>query len=211
MKALFFTIFCATLLFSSCNQNRSKEQETEDSTQIKVPQSHEEIQQFREVVTRFVRAYISQDNRKANALLHPDLGFTVIYRPGVADVFAKVDSIDFAHPVPAYFPYPIFSNDYVLTFESLPTFDCGTEKWSKEGFFCDTTSHPDQLSRIAAFQKEFNKQELSEAQIEEIKAAEKKSYRVILTGRDPLIFHLQQQEGAWYITVLDRAYAGCDA
>ncbi|TJZ62189.1 hypothetical protein FAZ15_06690 [Sphingobacterium olei] len=211
MKSLFFTIFCAILLFSSCNQNKGKEGGDQDSTQIKAPQSEEEIQLLSEVITRFVRAYISQDNQKANALIHPDLGFTVIHRPGVADVFTKVDSIDFAQPVPEYFPYPTFSNDYVLTFESLPAFDCGTEKWTKEGFFCDTTSHPDQLSRIAAFQREFNQHEFSESQMEEIKNAERKSYRVILTSRDPLIFHLQQQEGVWYITVLDRAYAGCDA
>ncbi|WP_140936776.1 hypothetical protein [Sphingobacterium lumbrici] len=210
MKSLFFTIFCVMLLFSCCNQNKSKEQGAQDSTQIKVPQSEEEIEQLSEVITRFVRAYINQDNQKANALIHPELGLTVIHRPGVADVFTRVDSIDFAHPIPEYFPYPTFSNDYALTFESLPTFDCGTEKWTKEGFFCDTTSHPDQLSRIAAFQKEFNQQEFSEAQIEKIKDTEKKSYRVILTSSEPLIFHLQQQEGVWYITVLDRAYAGCD-
>ncbi|TJY67875.1 hypothetical protein FAZ19_01015 [Sphingobacterium alkalisoli] len=211
MKSLFFTISGVLILLSACNQNKSKEQETQDSTYIKAPQTMEEVQQLSEVVTRFVRAYINQDNEKANALIHPKLGFTVIHRPGVADVFTKVDSIDFGTPVPAHFPYPTFSNDYVLTFETLPTFDCGTEKWSKEGFFCDTTAHPDQLSRIALFQREFNQEEFSDAEIDAIKNAERKSYRVILTAKDPLIFHLQHEEGVWYITVLDRAYAGCDA
>lgn len=210
MKRIIWVIWCS-ILVQSCNQTKSTSTDEKDSTQVVAPKTVEEVQQISEVITKFVRAYISQDQQKINALLHPDLGLTIIYRPGVADVFTRVDSIDFTKPVPEYFAYPKFNNDYVLTFEKLPDYDCGTEKWSKEGFFCDTSRHPDQLSNIALFQKEFNDKKFSDEQIESIKLNEKNTYRIVLTASENLIFHVEMYQGQWYVTTLDRAYAGCDA
>lgn len=200
-----------TIFIGSCGEgNKKKDQKKEDMETI-TPATIEEENQLTEVITRFVRAYVSKDNQKVNALIHPDLGLTIIYRPGVSDTFVKVDSLDFIKPVPDYYPYTDIVNDYVLTFEKLPEFDCGTEKWSKLGFICDTTSHPNQLSNIIAFDKEFDESKFSEEQLEKIEVDEAESYRVIVTSDTPLIFHVQKYKGNWYVTTLDRAYAGCDA
>lgn len=206
------TVALLVVLLASCGQG-TKKQETEkkDTLATVTPITIEERNQLTEVITRFVRAYISRDNQKVNNLIHPDLGFTVIYRPGAADTFVKVDSMDFWNPVPDYFPYPVMQNDYVLTFEKLPEFDCGTEQWTKLGFFCDTTSHPKQQSNIAAFEKEFDESKLTEEELEVLEKNEEASFRVILTSKMPLIFHVQRYNGNWYVTALDRAYAGCDA
>ncbi|WP_164109885.1 MULTISPECIES: hypothetical protein [Sphingobacterium] len=198
-------------LLTSCGQRHSEERTTKDSVEVVAPVTVEEKNDLTEVVTRFVRAYVSKDNNKVNRLVHPDLGITIIYRPGASDTFVKLDSIDFAKPMPDYFPYPDFSNDYTLTFEKLPEFDCGTEKWNKLGFFCDTTSHPNQLSNIVAFEKEFDETMFSEEQLEAIEVAEAESFRVIVTTATPLVFHVRRYKGIWYVTTLDRAYAGCDA
>lgn len=201
-----------SFVLGACNQKRNKSQEEKkDSVTVVSPQTVEEQNELSDVITRFVRAYASKDNAKANALIHPDLGIYIIYRPGAADTFVRLDSLDFSRPVPEVFDYPDITYDYVLTYEKLPTFDCGTEKWDKTGFFCDTTSHPNQLSNIAAFEDEFDEDKFSEEDLVILEKGEQESYRVILTTTEPLIFHVRKYQGKWYVTTLDRAYAGCDA
>ncbi len=200
------------LLFASCGQGGKKqEEEKKDSVEQVLPVTAEERNELSEVITKFVRAYENKDGGKVNKLIHPELGFNVIYRPGASDTFVKVDSIDFAKAIPEYYPYSSIKNEYALTFAKLPEFDCGTEKWTKQGFFCDTTSHPNQLSNIVAFEKEFDQSLFSESQLEELEKSEAESFRVIVTLDVPLVFHVQRYKGNWYVTVLDRAYAGCDA
>jgi hypothetical protein len=199
-------------LFISCNQGKKSEKTTnQDSVVTVIPVTVEEQNHLSEVITRFARAYSSKDNAKANALIHPDLGIYIIYRPGAGDTFVKMDSLDFANPIPEVFAYPELKTDYPLTYEKLPAFDCGTENWDKMGFVCDTTSHPNQLSNIAAFEDEFDENKFSDDDLIQIERAEKESYRIIITSEYPLVFHVRKFKGAWYVTTLDRAYAGCDA
>lgn len=209
MKNISFFICCCLILLASCNSSDNKTEETKDTVETPTAVFPEDTQAISEVITRFVRAYINQDAEKANALIHPDLGLYIIYRPGAMDTYVRVDSMDFDVPVPDYFPYPTFDNDDVLTFEKLPVFDCGKEKWDKMGFFCDTTSQADQLTTIAAFNHEFDG--ISDEELAEIKQLENDTYRVILTKDDNLIFHVKKYNDKWYVFALDRAYAGCDA
>lgn len=210
-RSLIF-LFAVLLIFGACNGGNNKtDTDTQDSIVHTAPATAEDVQDISEVITRFVRAYASRDNEKANKLIHPDLGLSIIYRPGAADNFVHRDSIDFASPVPSHYSYPRLENKYALTFEKLPVFSCDDFKWDKEGFVCDTTSHPSQLTQIALFANEFNDGEYSAADLDKIKQHENQSFRVIVTADEPLIFHIQQYDGAWYVTVLDRAYGGCDA
>ncbi|MBE8713003.1 hypothetical protein [Sphingobacterium hungaricum] len=198
-------VFLVVLFFSACQNKKKAEEKTQESIAL----SETDKQDLMNVITRFARAYLSQDNGKANALIHPDLGLVVIYRPGAMDTFTKVDSLDFKNPIPAHYAYETFSNQYALTFGSLPKLDCGNLSWDKQGFFCDTTENATTLSTLSSFYKEINEPfPLEEGQITEL---EKDSYRVILVDQSDLIFHVKRYENNWYVTVLDRAYSGCDA
>ena len=200
------------VLFISCNQGKKSDNATSQDSVIAVaPVNVEQQNQLSEVITRFARAYASKDNLKANTLIHPDLGIYIIYRPGAADTFVKVDTLNFSQPIPEVFGYPDLNFEYALTYDKLPAFDCGSEKWDKMGFVCDTTSHPNQLSNIAAFEDEFDEAKFSEEDLIQIERTEKESYRVIITSEYPLVFHVRKYKGAWCVTTLDRAYAGCDA
>lgn len=205
-----YTFLCGCIvLMASCTSPNKKSEETKDSTDTPIVVFPEDTQGISEVISRFSSAYLSQDNKKANALVHPELGLYIIYRPGASNTYERVDRIDFTKSVPGYFPYTTFENDYVLTYEELPIFDCGSEKWDKLGFFCDTTTQANELTEIAAFNHEFNG--ISDAELAEIKELEKDTFRVILTKKENLIFHVKKYQGNWYVIVLDRAYAGCDA
>ncbi|WFB63657.1 hypothetical protein PZ892_00280 [Sphingobacterium sp. WM] len=203
------------LLLGSCNNSSktaSAEQDTVTRASLNKP---EEIQQISEVITRFARAYLSQDNEKVNALIHPEHGLAVIYRPGVMDDFKLVDSFDIRNPVPAHYPYTTFENDKTLTFESLPEFQCDTDKWTKYGFMSDTTktSVTHLLDTIMKYQGEYNEVKYDEATLKKVSILEDGSYRVILNPTDEhfLIFHVKQFEGSWFVTLLDRSYGNCDA
>lgn len=213
MKIRWMALVLGVSFFSSCTNAPKKNgvEEPKDSVAIVAPSTPEEQDELSEVITRFARAYVSKDQAKINALIHPDLGLYVIYRPGVSDTFVHVDSLDFSKPIPHYYDYEAVSYDYVLAYDKLPVYDCGREKWDKLGFICDTTRHPNQLSNIAAFEDEFEEVKFSDDDLEKLEIAESKSYRVIITAEIPLIFHVRKYEGKWYVTTLDRAYAGCDA
>lgn len=208
MKKVATLLFIAAAFLSSCNQGQNKKEQTKDSLENVLP---EKANQLSDVISQFVRAYSLKNNQMANDLIHPDLGIKIIYRPGVADIFVQTDSLDFTQPVPEYFPYGDLSNAYTLTFEALPEFDCGAEKWNKKGLICDTISRPNQLTNIINFLSEFEEVSFSKEELQKIELEEKSSFRVILTASEPLIFHVQKYDCAWYVVLLDRAYAGCDA
>src|SRR5690606_9461289 len=133
-------------LIWSCNQgNKSAKTDSKDSVSSVVPTSPEEEQNLSEVITRFARAYASKDNAKANQLIHPDLGIYIIYRPGAADNFVKMDSFDFQALIPSFYASTDLEHDYALTYDILPSIDCGDFTWDKVGFICVSTSRPQQL------------------------------------------------------------------
>lgn len=209
-KFLFF-LFALFGLYA-CNQGGSKQtKEQEIITQDSLVAVNLSADSIDNAINSFVDAYIKKDSKAANALIHPDLGISIIFRPGASDLYYHVDSIDFSRPVPEYYPYFDVKKDFELAYDKLPEFDCGTDKWNKQGFYCDTTLTPKQLSEIVEFEKEFQPANFPSSYVQKIADLEKDSYRVILTSENPLIFHVKKYKGKWYVTVLDRAYAGCDA
>ncbi len=203
------------MLLGACNNSQKNTSASTDSIKREPIDGPEEVQQISEVITRFARAYLSQDNQKVNNLIHPDYGIAIIYRPGVMDTFVFEDSLDFKNPVPNHYVYNTFTHDKVLTFEKLPEYDCGTEKWSKLGFFCDTaaTSVTHILDTLVKYQEEFNEVKYDDNQKKQIDELEDGSYRVILnpTEENFIVFHVKQFGTAWYVTILDRSYGFCDA
>lgn len=201
------------LLLYACNQN-SNQQKTSTADSLKeIIHIPEQIQrnQMDSVILGFAEAYIIRNQKEANSYVHPVLGLTVIYRPGVSNQFVKIDSLDFSDPSPDYYPYPEISGQGKLIYAKLPTYDCAQECWSKLGFYCDTTLRPRELSGIVQFEREFEKNTYTQEDLDLILEAEASSYRIIMTTDNPLIFHIEKYQGNWYVTTLDRAYGGCDA
>lgn len=202
-------------LFAACNSSEKKDQGQPQEVERPSLDHPEAVQKISEVITRFARAYLSQDTEKTNNLIHPQHGLAIIYRPGAMDTFTVVDSIDYAQPVPESYDYTVFENNTTLAFESLPAFDCGSMRWEKLGFYCDTTvnSVTEHLRSISEFQEEYNDIPFDQDIQKQIDYLETGSYRVILNPDedDFLIFHVKKFDTGWYVTLLDRAYAGCDA
>ena len=210
-----YTLLLCTLWFVSCNPSSKKDQNTSLTEKRLALDQPEEIQQISDIITRFAAAYLVQDSAKTNAFIHPEEVLAIIHRPGVMDVFTLVDHIDFNNPIPNYYPYIAFEHHSTLRFEALPEFDCGPMEWDKEGFFCDTTSAntTNLLQTILDFQEEYGEASFSSETREQITRLEAGSFRVILNPPNGnfLIFHVKKFDTGWYVTLIDRAYAGCDA
>jgi len=209
MKYAFYLLLIFPLLFS-CNPKNQKDQKKNDLSKRDTTALSADLKSTIETITA---AFAQQDSVTINNYIRNEWGLYLVYRPGSSDTYTIVDGINFEQPTPNYYQYPVFKNSSKLSFEVIPEFDCGTEKWNKEGFFCDTTCHPDILSQIVEFAKMYDVNAYEDQDIKQIKSLEKQSFRVIATGddSDSFIFHISLFEGKWYLTLIDRAYGGCDA
>ncbi|MFD2598270.1 hypothetical protein ACFSQ3_04840 [Sphingobacterium corticis] len=217
-KLLTILSICLIGIAVSCN-NSKKQDETDpvsdSSLLVNEPSSgvadSADRKYIADMVIAFIKAYNERDNAKIKSFINTDAGLMIIHRPGAMDWFEKVSVLDFNKPIPSYYPYASAENNYSVEYDVAPTFDCSLEKWSKEGLIIDLTTQTNFLGPIAVSLKEFDDVELDPDYEAQIELAEKDSYRVVLTTKTPLIFHVKQIDNSWYVTILDRGYADCGA
>ena len=187
-------VFVSGLLFSFQSKETRNENYALDKTIIQV-----------------VKAFKEKDTTTLNNLILKEKGLVVLFRRGVFNEYSKIDKIDFDNPVPEYLPYVDFIADYKLNFNSLPTFDCNSMKWSKNGLYCDTTTIDNLLSRTARNLKKYREDIISEPEIKGFEKLENSSRRIVLSDSDEgeLIFYLTLINKKWYLTILDRVSSDC--
>lgn len=164
-------------------------------------------------IIEIIKAFDSKDSNKINQYIHPDYGLIVLFRRGVMDEFEKTDKIDYKNPIPEYLPYFPFKLDLKIKYQTLPTHDCDSEKWSKIGLYCDTTKRDDLLSKTALNLNEYREENIPNGTIQEFKRIESKSRRIVLIDNEDgeLIFYITLIDNKWYLTILDRVSSDCSA
>jgi hypothetical protein len=164
-------------------------------------------------IVEIIKAFDSKDSDKINEYIHPDYGLIVLFRRGVMDEFEKTNKIDFNNPVPEYLPYFPFKLDLKIIYQTLPTHDCDSEKWSKIGLYCDTTQRDDLLSKTAMNLNEYRDENIPIETIQDFKTIESKSQRIVLIDNEggELIFYITLINNKWYLTILDRVSSDCSA
>jgi len=222
----FFVLICLSIGVISCRNNK-KEDKAVKIAQDSIPLDtiskpdtiekevkKEDTETLEEVLEKIAKAYTDQDSKTINNYIHPKLGIYIIYRPGALDSYVHQNSFNFSKPVPEYHSYEKLSYKGPLKAGKLPVFDCGTMKWDKLGFFYDKKSRPNELSQTAKFMNEILDAKINQAELLRLRNIETRSYRAIMTSNEseePFVFHVTKEGEKWYITVIDRAYAGCDA
>lgn len=164
-------------------------------------------------IIELIKAFDSKDSDKINQYIHPDYGLIVLFRRGVMDEFEKTDKIDYKNPVPEYLPYFPFKLDLKIKYQTLPTYDCGSEKWNKTGLYCDTTKRDNLLSKTALNLNEYRDENIPNEIIQDFKSIESKSHRIVLIDNEggELIFYITLIDNKWYLTILDRVSSDCSA
>lgn len=164
-------------------------------------------------IVEIIKAFDSKDSDKINQYVHDDYGLIVLFRRGVMDEFEKANKIDFKNPVPEYLPYLPFKLDLEIKYQTLPTHDCDSGKWSKIGLYCDTTKRDDLLSKTALNLNEYRDENIPNETIQDFKLIESKSRRIVLTDNQDgeLIFYITLIDNKWYLSILDRVSSDCSA
>lgn len=227
MRNLFFYILiCLTVSTISCRNNKKEDKAVkilQDSISadtvskrdtIEKTVKKEDSETLEEVLEKLAKAYSDQDSKTVNTYIHPKLGIYIIYRPGALDSYVHQNSFNFSKPIPEYHSYEKLTYKGPLKSGKLPIFDCGTMKWDKLGFYYDKKSRPNELSQTAKFMNEILDAKISNTVLQQLKNIEARSYRAIMTSNEseePFVFHVTKEGEKWYITVIDRAYGGCDA
>lgn len=227
MRNLFFYILiCLTVSTISCRNNKKEDKAVkilQDSISadtvskrdtIEKTVKKEDSETLEEVLEKLAKAYSDQDSKTVNTYIHPKLGIYIIYRPGALDSYVHQNSFNFSKPIPEYHSYEKLTYKGSLKSGKLPIFDCGTMKWDKLGFYYDKKSRPNELSQTAKFMNEILDAKISNTELQQLKNIEARSYRAIMTSNEseePFVFHVTKEGEKWYITVIDRAYGGCDA
>ncbi|WP_293943296.1 MULTISPECIES: hypothetical protein [unclassified Sphingobacterium] len=222
----FFVLICISIGVFSCRNNK-KEDKAVKIVQDSIPLDtiskpdtlekevkKEDTETLEQVLEKIAKAYIDQDSKTINNYIHPKLGIYIIYRPGALDSYVHQNNFNFSKPVPEYHSYEKLSYKGPLKTGKLPVFDCGTMKWDKLGFFYDKKSRPNELSQTAKFMNEILDAKITGNELQRLRNIEVRSYRAIMTSNEseePFVFHVTKEGEKWYITVIDRAYAGCDA
>lgn len=225
-KKIFGLLFLFSAMCMSCNRTAEKNDQAADTispilldtkalqldtlaTNVDSSITEETLQ---DAILAITHAFNSNNSKALNAYIDKKIGFYTIYRPGVQEVYQHATKIDFNRPIPEYYPYSKSDFKGKLTFAQLPIYDCGKEVWSKKGLFCDQKKHPHELAQTAKYMNDLLDSNIPASTIQTLKQLEAQSYRVILTeGDEPLIFHITRNSEKWILTVLDRAYGGCDA
>jgi len=222
----FFILICLTASTISCRNSKKEDKAVKivqdsipvdtlqkpDTTEKEVKKENSET--LEEVLEKLAKAYSEQDSKTINSYIHPKLGIYIIYRPGALDSYVHQNSFNFSKPVPEYHSYEKLTYKGPLKSGKLPIFDCGTMKWDKAGFYYDRKSRPNELSQTAKFMNEILDAKINNTELQRLRNIESKSYRAIMTSNEheePFVFHVTKEGEKWYITVIDRAYAGCDA
>lgn len=222
----FFFLICLTISTISCRNNKKEDQVVkviQDSIPVDSIDKRDTLEKevikedsetLEEVLEKLAKAYSDQDSKTINTYISPKLGIYIIYRPGALDSYVKQSNFNFSKPIPEYHAYEKLTYKGPLKSGKLPVFDCGTMKWDKLGFYYDKKSRPNELSQTAKFMNEILDAKISNTEIQRLQNIESRSYRAIMTSNEreePFVFHVTKEGEKWYITVIDRAYAGCDA
>jgi hypothetical protein len=164
-------------------------------------------------IVQVVKAFKEKDAATLNSLIPKEKGLIVLFKRGTMDEYGNTEKIDFEKPVPEYLPNIHFVTDYKTKFESLPTYDCETMKWTKQGLFCDSVSRDSLLSRTALNLNQFRGDSIPASEIKRFVEHEKNSRRIVLSDNDngELVFYLTLIENKWYLTMLDTVTSDCGA
>jgi len=164
-------------------------------------------------IVQVVKAFKEKDAPTLNSLIPKDKGLIVLYKPGTMVKYGKTDRIDFEKRIPEYLPNYHFVSDFKIKFENLPTYDCETMKWSKQGLYCDSINIDSLLSGTAVNLNKFVGDNIPESEIKSLMDLEKNSRRIVLSDNEKgeLVFYLTLINYKWYLTILDSVSSDCGA
>ena len=169
----------------------------------------QEKQELEAAIFKTITALNNKDEKALNAMILDDFGIAILFRVGVVDNLLIEKKISMENPIPRYLPYIYFGKidlNQKVKHETLPFFDCNEGKFDKAGgIYCDVATNYNSISNVALGENEYLFKGWTEEQINEMKAIEKISWKIVAMGdKGTQIFFLTYYQNTWYLTMLDR-------
>lgn len=171
---------------------------------------------FDKAIYHVVEGFNQQDASKINALINKDIGLIFLFRRG-AEVgsFEIADKIDFANPIPEYYPFTTVSTDLSkkIIYSELPVFDCDKESWSKKGIYYNDKGEDKLFTGIIKFLVKYDFIEINTTTYKKYQNIEQNSRRIVVVDNEgeALVFYLTKIGSQWYLTIIDRVSDDCSA
>lgn len=171
---------------------------------------------FNKVIYQVIDGFNQQDASKINTLVNKDVGLIFLFRRG-AEVgsFETANKIDFANPVPEYYPFTTVSTDLSkkITHSKLPVFNCDKDNWSKKGIYYNNKGEDKLFTGIIKFLVKYEFIEIDTTTYKKYQNVEQNSRRIVVVDNDgeSLVFYLTEIDNQWYLTIIDRVSDDCSA
>ena len=173
-------------------------------------QSKKELQ-FIETTKAIATSIAKADTTALKNYTDPSAGLYVLYSIGVNAEYFHVKALSFDEN--AFPPMPPYRqlNKSSLKYETLPSYNCDSMNWNKQGCFVDTAKNDSTLTELLKTTETISGIKNPKATLTIFETIEKNGRRVIVTSAkgDGLIMHLLYKNKQWYLVVVDLLVTNC--
>jgi hypothetical protein len=170
-------------------------------------------EKFKSTIMQVVSAFANQDSVKVARYINNIIGVYQLDKVGVFDHYNHLKSVSFTDGT---YPQVLFNQSkniklLPLKYSALPTFNCDYGRWSKKGFFVDTTKTDHLVSQICKDRNKNVSDSIPEKTIRFFYGLENKSRRVILNVNKgvELVFYVSYINNQWFLTIIDYVSSDC--
>jgi hypothetical protein len=165
------------------------------------------IKTVREVMIKLAK----RDSTGLSKYLDKKTGVYILEVIGTKETWEHFPTIGFSDSTYPNYPFYDKVKFSTIKYASLPTFDCGTERWTKTGLYVDTTKIDHTVSKIAKWRNKNYQDNIPTKTISEFIDLEAKSRRVVVAynNSNELIFYLSYINNKWVLSVIDKATCDC--
>jgi len=167
---------------------------------------------FARTVKEVIISLSRRDSARLSNFIGKRTGVYILYSIGTKQTYKHLKTIGFSdstYPNNPFYDKVKFTS---IKYGPLPTFDCGTEKWTKKGTYVDTLKIDHLLSRTAKWCNKNFQDKIPTKTISKFSDLEIKSRRVIVAvdyyGNE-LIFYLSYLNNKWVLTIIDKVTCDC--
>lgn len=168
---------------------------------------------FIETTEQVVNAFATQDSAALSEYIDTEVGVYQLDRIGVYNDFKHYKTISFSA---TSYPEVVFRQSkniqfLPLRYETLPSWNCEQDKWSKTGLFADTTVTDHLLSKICNDRNKYVQDDIPKTTIEYFTTLENKSRRIVLYDNKglELVFYLTWLGERWVLSIVDSVSSDC--
>lgn len=163
-----------------------------------------------DTIIKISQLVANKDVNELNLYIDPSVGLIVYYRDGIHDRFTKYFTFPSQFVYSEYYPFEKHEGtEHKFFFEDLPSYNCGTNSWSKMGAFASINAGFITFDESAvANEMKYNPNSSIKAEIEFIESNGTIAINTTI-GSDGLVFWVVKKNNSYYLALIDLVMTDC--